>query len=188
MAEIKVERKGLPWWAWLIMALVAVALIWWVVAEMGDDEETDLAAPDVAIVETVPPPVMPMDPATGGQAGAITDIATLLDAEDPAALVGRQVRLEGVQGLDMVGDATFWVGRGDDDRAFVILDEQIPSPPPEVEGRVNVNAGQTVDITGSVRAGGDLPDGDVLDQGGRDAVEGRPIYIWAQSATVATRP
>jgi hypothetical protein len=75
-----------------------------------------------------------------------------------------------------------------DDRAFVILDEQIPSPPPEVEGRVNVNAGQTVDITGSVRAGGDLPDGDVLDQGDRNAVDGRPIYIWAQSATVATRP
>ncbi|MBU2136970.1 MAG: hypothetical protein KKA45_12325, partial [Alphaproteobacteria bacterium] len=100
MAEIKVERKGLPWWAWLIMALIAVALIWWVVAEMGDDED-DLAASDVAIVETVPTPVMPMDPATGGEAGAVTDIATLLDAEDPAALVGRQVRLEGVQVLDM---------------------------------------------------------------------------------------
>ncbi|MFT4935543.1 MAG: hypothetical protein ACI9LT_002245 [Pseudoalteromonas distincta] len=187
MAEIKVERKGLPWWAWLIMALIAIALIWWVVAETGDDGD-DLAAPDVTIVDTVPAPVMPMEPAAGGEAGAVTDIDTLLDAEDPAALVGRQVRLEGVQVLEMVGDATFWVGRGGDDRAFVILDEQIPSPPPEVEGRVNVNAGQTVDITGSVRAGGDLPGGDVLDKGDRNAVDGRPIYIWAQSATVATRP
>lgn len=188
MAEIKVERKGLPWWAWLLMALIAVALVWWVVAEMGDDDEVDLAAPDVAIVEPAPTAVLPLNPATGGETGAVTDIATILEAEDPATLVGRQVRLEGVQVLEMVGDATFWVGRGGDDRAFVILDEQIPSPPPEVEGRVNVNAGQTVDITGSVRAGGDLPGGDVLDQGDRDAVDGRPIYIWAQSATVATRP
>ena len=96
--------------------------------------------------------------------------------------------MDGVQVLEMVGDATFWVGRSADERAFVILDEQIPSPPPEVEGRVNVNAGQTVDIVGAVRAGGDLPGEDVLDRFDRAAVDGRPIYIWARSVTVATRP
>lgn len=184
MAEIKVQKKGMPWWVWLIAALVAVAVIWWAVAEFGGDD-TETAGADVAVVET--DPAAPAAPAPTPDA-TLTDIAAILDAEDPTALIGREVRLDGVQVLEMVGDATFWVGRSADERAFVILDEQIPSPPPEVEGRVNVNAGQTVDIVGSIRAGGDLPGGDVLDQGDRDAVDGRPIYIWAQSATVATRP
>lgn len=184
MAEIKVQKKGAPWWVWLIAALVAVAVIWWAVAEFGGDD-TETAAVDVAVVETEP--AAPVAPAPTPDA-AITDIAAILDAEDPTALIGREVRLEGVQVLEMVGDATFWVGRGADARAFVILDEQIPSPPPEVEGRVNVNAGQTVDIVGAVRGGGDLPGEDVLDRFDRAAVDGRPIYIWARSVTVATRP
>lgn len=182
MAEIKVQRKGIPWWAWLLLALLAVVLIWWAIDTFGG-EEAEPPLTDPAIVETGP--VAPEAPPADGE--AVTDIATLIDAEDPAALVGREVRLQGVQVLEMVGDATFWVGRGAENRVFVILDEQIPSPPPDVEGRVNVNAGQTVDIVGAVRAGGDLPD-DVLDRFGRDAVSGEPVYIWARSATVATRP
>ncbi|OHB38138.1 MAG: hypothetical protein A2882_05810 [Phenylobacterium sp. RIFCSPHIGHO2_01_FULL_70_10] len=110
-----------------------------------------------------------------------------MDAQDPAALVGREVRLQGVSVQEMVGDASFWVGEDQDRRVFVILDEQIPSPPPEVEGRVNVNQGQTVDVQGSVRAGDDLPGG-VLDDEGRNALGDRPIYVWAQAAQVATRP
>ena len=115
------------------------------------------------------------------------DLAVLMDAQDPAALVGREVRLQGVSVQEMVGDASFWVGEDQDRRVFVILDEQIPSPPPEVEGRVNVNQGQTVDVQGSVRAGDDLPGG-VLDDEGRNALGDRPIYVWAQAAQVATRP
>lgn len=184
MAEIKVERKGVPWWAWLLLAILAVVLVWWAIAALsGDDVDDEVLTPagDAAVVDTAP-----VGPATPGE--AVTDIGALLDAENPTALVGREVRLEDVRVLEMVGDATFWVGRGADDRMFVILDEQIPSPPPDVEGRVNVNAGQTVDIVGSVRAAGDLPGGDVLDQTGRDAAGEGPVYVWAQSATVATRP
>lgn len=183
MAEIKVQRKGAPWWVWLLLAVLAIALIWWAIESFGDDDaEPPPATTDTVAVET------PAPEAEEPQGEAITDLGALLDAGDPTALVGREVRLEDVRVLEMVGDATFWVGRDADNRAFVILDEQIPSPPPDVEGRVNVNTGQTVDIVGAVRAGNDLPGGDVLDQGDRDAVGGRPIYIWARSANVATRP
>lgn len=189
MAEIKVERKGVPWWAWLLLAILAAVLVWWAIAAFGGDDADDevlTPAGDAAVVDTAP--VLPPTSGEGAAGEAVTDIGALLDAENPTALVGREVRLEDVRVLEMVGDATFWVGRGADDRMFVILDEQIPSPPPDVEGRVNVNAGQTVDIVGSVRAAGDLPGGDVLDQTGRDAVGEGPVYIWARSATVATRP
>ncbi|WP_375269078.1 hypothetical protein [Phenylobacterium sp.] len=186
MAEIKVQKKsGWPWWAWVILALVAVALIWWAMSAMGDEEE--------ATVATTPPAVATAPGAVGDEtAGAvdrapITDLAVLMDAQDPAALVGREVRLQGVSVQEMVGDASFWVGEDQDRRVFVILDEQIPSPPPEVEGRVNVNQGQTVDVQGSVRAGDDLPGG-VLDDEGRNALGDRRIYVWAQAAQVATRP
>lgn len=185
MAEIKVQRKGPPWWVWLLIAVLAVSLIWWAVASFGGDDAEPPAA-DVAVVDTLP---LDAPPAAREPSGAaITDLATLIDASDPTALVGREVRLQGVQVLEMVGDATFWIGRNRDDRVFVILDEQIPSPPPNVEGRVNVNTGQTVDIVGAVRAGTDLPGGDVLDQGDRNAVGTLPVYVWARSATVATRP
>lgn len=188
MAEIKVQRKGAPWWVWLLLAILAILLLWWAVqAFTGDDAEVE---PPVAgaVVEDAPP-VSP-DGTAGEAAGqdAITDIGALLDAENPTALVGREVRLEDVRVLEMVGDATFWIGRGAGDRMFVILDEQIPSPPPGVEGRVNVNAGQTVDLVGAVRASGDLPGGEVLDRTGRTAAGEGPVYIWARSATVATRP
>jgi hypothetical protein len=189
MAEIKVQRKGVPWWAWLLLAILAIVLIWWAVeAFSGDDADEEMAPPatDAAVVDTAPV-AAPGSP-DGAAGERITDIGALLDAEDPTALVGREVRLEDVRVLEMVGDATFWVGRGANDRMFVILDEQIPSPPPDVEGRVNVNAGQTVDIMGAVRASGDLPGGGVLDQTGRTAAGEGPVYIWARSATVATRP
>jgi hypothetical protein len=184
MAEIKVERKGPPWWLWVLLALLAVALVWWAIAAFGD-EDGEAPATEAAAVGA-PAATAPASAATDER--ALTDIATVLDADDPSALVGREVDLRGVRVLEMVGDATFWVGRGPDQRIFVILDEQIPSPPPEVEGRVNVNAGQMVDIKGVMRRGGDLPGGDVLDQRDRDALGDGPVYIWARNADVASRP
>lgn len=187
MAEIKVQKKsGWPWWAWLIIAVLAVVLVWWALSAMGNDEdETPYATnPPPAVTE---PAVSGTETPSTAQAEPVTDLATLMDAQDPASLVGREVRLGGVAVQQMVGDASFWIGEGQDRRVFVILDEQIPSPPPEVEGRVNVNQGQTVDVQGRVRAGDDLPGG-VLDDEGRSALGERPIYIWARATQVATRP
>lgn len=179
MAEIKVTKKSaVPWWAWLLLAVVAVALIWWAIATLGDDEEST--------AQTAP--AVPAEQAAPAAAGdVITDVSTLLAANDPAALIGRQVRLDGVQIQEMVGDATFWIGPSADQRVFVVLNEQIPSSPSDVEGRVNVNAGQTVDLQGSLRAADDLPAG-VLDDAGKRQVADRRIYIWAQTAEVASRP
>lgn len=187
MAEIKVQKKSrVPLWAWVILGLLALALLWWAANAFDRDVEKTVA---------VTPPVISAEPVVAGPENVapqtntvpLTDLGRLMNAEDPAALVGREVRLQGVPVQAMVGDASFWLGEGQDRRVFVILDEQIPSPPPEVEGRVNINRGQTVDVQGVVRAGTDLPDG-VLDQYGRAALGDRPIYVWARAAQVASRP
>ena len=71
MAEIPVEKKSSKSWLWLLLALLLGALIlWWILADDGDDAE--LVDNDVAVVETVDNTV-PTD-----MAGPMT-IAAILD-------------------------------------------------------------------------------------------------------------
>ena len=191
MAEIKVQRKtGVPWWLLLLLAVLAFGLIWWLVARSGNnDADTDLLAEA--------PPAATAPGLAGGDAGAtatgepaagdaVTDVNTILNAGDARTLVGRDVRLEDVAVQEMVGDAAFWIGASGGERVLVILDQQIPSPPPSVEGRVNVNAGQTVDVRGRMRAATDLPPAAGLEPREREAARGQQVYIWADSAEVVS--
>ncbi len=66
------------------------------------------------------------------------------------ALVGRQVELSGVRVQDVVGDKTFWIGPSQSQRLFVFLEEDRTAAKP-VEGKVDVNPGQTVAIQGELR-------------------------------------
>lgn len=199
MAEIRVERKagGIPWWAWLLGALLLAALLFWL---LSDNEPRRVAAAPVPVIvtETVVPVAVPVAvPISGAPAAApvaagtsqptdpITDLATILDATDRASLVGRPVDVRNVRVLDVVGDRTFFVGTGPDRRAFVVLNE-VPTPGrPGVEGRYDVNAGQTININGIMRSPSE------------PAFAGRPIedmpagtdaLIHAQSLDIVRRP
>lgn len=166
MAEIPIERKsGVPWWVWLLAALLIVALLWWLLDD-GDGAETAYTDAPVATgtmpTETVTPP-------------AITSLAAI--ARPDAAIDGRAVNLDGVAVQQVISDAGFWIGASADERVYVLLNEQ-RTPGTPTEGRVDVNPGQTVNIDGTVRSSTEgLGQGLVLPEGVTD-------FIWADSVEI----
>ena len=183
MAEMKIQRKsGAPWWLWLLLLVLLLAVVWWMVSALtgDDDDRADTGAALEPPAAAAPPTA---DAAATGE--QITDLATITGAADARGLAGRQVRLSGARVDRMMGDATFWIGSGQD-RVLVILDQVIPSEPPTVEGRVNVNAGQTVDIQGRIRTSDDAPAGGVLNADEQRQLDEQQVYIWADAVQVAT--
>lgn len=81
----------------------------------------------------------------------ITDVLIIVDTPDRPTLVGRRVRFTNVSVQDVVGDRTFYIGPNANRRILVALEEE-PSPNRPIEGKVNVNPGQTVSFTGTVVA------------------------------------
>lgn len=200
------EKTGVPWWVWLLTALLIGALLLWLLfALMGDDDErenvnaaptvTASAVPPATPAPSAPAPTEPTDTPTGptgtpAPGGPITSLDVLLNPTDAAALAGRPVNITGAPVLDVTGDATFFVGQGPDQRVFVFLDE-VRAPGTVVEGRVNVQAGQQVAITGEVRT---LPPNaerrqrfGLTDEQG-PLLENEEIYIYAQKVEIAQRP
>lgn len=132
MAEIPVQRRGsVPWWVWLLLAVLAAALLFWMFADDGEE---------VAAVDS---------PAIVADGGPVTSIDTLLGAQS-AALVGRQVRLEDVMVQEVVGDRGFYIGPTADQSVFVVLN-QVPTPGTPTEGRYDVTPGQMIDVRGVMR-------------------------------------
>lgn len=83
-------------------------------------------------------------------AGAdITDVL-LIVVPDPTPLVGRRVRLTNVKVQDVVGDRTFYVGENANQRVLVVFEEEA-TPNTPIEGKVDVQKGQTVAVNGVIR-------------------------------------
>ncbi|MDT0632250.1 hypothetical protein RQM47_06965 [Rubrivirga sp. S365] len=122
MANIPVEHKsGTPWWLWLLGLLLLLALIFFLINAFDDDEE---AVAVVDPVETVDPVVTP----------PVTEVA--LD-------------LANVYVTRVPGDRTFFVAPSESEtgnETLVILDEE-PSSAPGIEGQVDINEGQYVDLS-----------------------------------------
>lgn len=205
--EIPVKKNsGSLWWLWLAVALTLIALfLWWVLAA-GRNEELSEAMDDApAILATAPPMLEPVagDPASStnvatpasptnmgappvidGDPGLITDLATVMNAEDPTDLVGREFQLTGVRVLRVVGDRTFWVGNGPERQVFAALRE-VPPPGWPTDADININPRQTISMSGVVRRPGENA------FGGRplqDMPPGTPIVLHAERAEVLTRP
>lgn len=202
MAEIPVEKKsGIPWWVWLLLALLLVGLLLWWLLDDGDEAEYAAVAPVTTEA--------PLDPTMGatnetmmadGNAammaggataagGAITDAGTILNASDRSALVGRQVQLSDMRVVDVVGDRSFYVAPSADapenQRLFVVLNEMPTPGTPGTEGRYDVTEGQVVSIDGVFRATGDSAFAG-------SEIEGLPsgmnAVIHAQSLNITQRP
>jgi hypothetical protein len=160
MARIPVEheRKGSPWWMWLLGLLLLAGVIW-LLAELFDNEEV-VEDPIVEGVEEVEP-VAPVG-------GLIVEPMEITEATDPDAFIGRQVQFEMMRVVSVPGDSVFVMEKADtaaseiageneelvgsmNNRILVVLNENIPAPPDSVEGEVNVNPDQIVRITGQVQ-------------------------------------
>jgi len=184
MAEIPIEKKsgGIPWWVWLLLAAALAALLIW--AFTGNDRD------DPALEQTaaVTAPVAGEDSMAANQmdasatGGPITDLNMLLTG-DANALVGREVRLSGVPAGSVPADAGFWVTGDNGQREYVILHE-VRTPNTPIEGKINVNQGDRLDIVGTVRSADQgVPKDAAIPAPTAPLPEGVTHYIDARSVT-----
>lgn len=114
----------------------------------------------------------------------LDDIAVVLDPASAADYEGRTVQFTDVQVQDVVGDSIFWIGPNSEERLFVLLIEQ-RTPDTPIEGRYDINAGQTISITGTLRS---IPNADTLaqwtlDEASRTELQNQHLYLEAQRAS-----
>ena len=202
MANIPVQRKrgqGIPWWTWLLLGLGFLALLgfllWSVV--QGQDRETARPATTGAGAATgsqatgsqAAPPQAATPPANpAAPAGVpLTDLP-IGQPDQLVALVGQPVHLSGLKVQEVVGDKTFWVGPSTAQRLFVFLEED-PTAGQQVEGKVDVNPGQTLTIQGELRK---LPSAeeaqrlwDITPQS-FEALKQEQVYLFARSVKVTS--
>ncbi len=185
MAEIPIERKsGIPWWAWLILAVLVAALLIWMFS--GDDDRdrttTDLNPVAVAPVDDRALTATPIDQAA---TGPITDLAMITGATGLTAMIGRPVQLGNVRVQEVVGDRTFWVGPSADQRALVVLNEEATPGQPGVEGRYDVTVGQVINVNGMIR---NIDDAAFASNPIEGLPAGQTAVIHAENLNIVQRP
>ena len=116
----------------------------------------------------------------------ITDVVVIASAPDQESLVNRQVQFANVPVQSVIGDRTFWVGSGNDQRLLVVLDEALDSG--NTERALDVNAGQTLTMNGIVRR---MPNAaDAQKQWGLSATEANSLQnqrVYLQASQVQTK-
>lgn len=184
MADIKIEKKGSSlWWLWLLIALVVIGMLLWLFLGNNHRDTTTAQAPVVATAPMQPAGDANMTSVEGTADGPITDLATVIGSND-GSLVGRDVRLSSVPVGDVVGDASFWLTGADGKRVYVVLDE-VRTPGTPIEGRVDVDKGNNVDLVGTIRsASNGAPEGAATGTQTDPLPAGVTQYIYAQSAKV----
>lgn len=189
MADIKIEKKGGSlWWLWALIALLILgALIWFLVARNDNDPPVraaqTTAVDQSAMADSQTPGAMAAP--TGADAGPITELATITDSSD-GSLVGRDVKLSNVPVGDVPGDASFWINGADGKHVYVVLHE-VATPNTAMEGRVNVDKGDKVDVVGTLHAASEgAPAGAAVGSKTDPLPTGITQYIYAQSAKVVS--
>ncbi len=87
---------------------------------------------------------------TGAMADPIPDILIIVTAPDRPPGGGRRVQRRSAATAERAGNKTFWVGPSEKQRLFVVLGEERTAGT-ATEGKVDVERGQTVTLTGVVR-------------------------------------
>ncbi len=108
---------------------------------------TIAASPSPNVVVVSPSPTVAASPAA---TEPITDVVVIATAPNKQSFVNRQVELTNVPVQSVVGDRTFWVGSGNNERLFIVLDEALDNG--RTEKNLKVNAGQTLMIRGLIRS------------------------------------
>lgn len=188
MAEIPIEKKrsGIPAWLWLLLAVVVAGILLWLLLGREDNRlpETPVAsAPYASAAGGVAGAGAGAE--TGAANGPITDLATLLAGPDEA-VVGREVRLSNVPAGEVPADAGFWITGENGAREYVVLHE-VRTPNTPIEGRVDVDQGDRVDIVGTVRpASAGAPEGAAIPGPTAPLPDGINHYIDATRVTKAS--
>ena len=107
----------------------------------------------------------------------ITSYLTIADAPQKLPLVGRRVVVKDVPVESVAGGGLFWAGKPGHE-VPVLLDDAPAGP---LAPQVRIEAGQTVNVTGNVRPASNLSREQF------DRLAAHPVYIAAESVTVAER-
>ena len=188
MANIPVEHKGgTPWWTWLL-ALLAIAGLIWLIAELFDDEPD---ADEIVGLENNEGPIDDVEigddndmDTMSDMDGEITSFAALASG---AVNVGREVDLEDMRVLALTGDSSFAVGPGTDanQAALIVLEdmgEWRVGPGDGSDGAYDVNEGNMIDVEGTVRTFDmNAPDYADMSDADRDRAMRQGVYISANS-------
>ena len=151
MANIPVEKTstGAAWLPWLLGILALLALGWLVFALIDDPDVDD--ADEVAVVDD--------------DRVIADDDDMMVDDDVMVAGAGAFANLSNLYVTRVTGDRTFYVSpmEGSSDEMLVILDQNMSPDAPGIEGQVDINPGQTVDLSDGNR--GMFGDDDVLELG-----------------------
>ncbi len=171
MANIPVERNdrgGIPWWAWLLGALLLLALLL-ALTQCGDDETTVVDDEAGVIDDGIDDPAFTgddpsfagdtagiTDPTPAVATGALTSIEQVREARRSRGLFGREVELSGVRATTVSGDSTFMIDDPDgaEGRMLVVLEDlgegESTGTGEGDDGVYNVDDGDVVNVFGRV--------------------------------------
>lgn len=176
MADLNVERKRGASWIWWLLGLIVVALILWWLLGSGDDED------EMPAVTAVEEPVAATVPAAAPPAVATGVIPVVVIVADPTPYAGQSV--SGTANVaEVISDRGFWIEQ-EGQRVFVVIDEPVPET-------VDINAGQTVSLTGTVYTPETMDQvPGPLEPDAQEAVQGQPafLYVRAQDIEITERP
>lgn len=182
MAEIPVERKSsFPAWLWLLPLALLAGLLWWYLA--SDDgldyrDGADAVVAEDTLDETPADGVLATDTADG----ALTDLGVIANTSD-GSLEGRDVMLTGVTAGEVPDDAGFYVLTAAGEKVWVVL-EEVQTPNTPIEGRVDVDEGDTIDIVGTIRNASDgAPAGAAIPGPTKPLPAGINHFIYASRVT-----
>ncbi|HEX8271351.1 MAG TPA: hypothetical protein VF615_01795 [Longimicrobiaceae bacterium] len=194
MADIDIEKKEkkgmgiLPW----ILGLLLLGLILWGLTQCGDGEEEAAVMPaDTTVTDTTMGAMAAPVPMDTGMAMADT---TAMGAAGAAGAAGAlpvaqllaspgQYASGGASGTarvtEVVSDRGFWVEEGGQ-RMFVVIAE-----PQSAERAIDINAGQTLRLSGTVREGSAAGQVTGLEQEAVQVAQGQPAFLLVNPSDVS---
>jgi hypothetical protein len=128
------------------------------------------------------------DTTNGGNAAtgaAITDMLTIVNAQNPTSYVGQPATFANVQVQSVSGDRAFWVGPNPNQQLFVAIDDATAG---RSENQIQVAPGQSVTLSGVIQkipSAGQIPPDWGLNVGNGTAPN-QQVYLQAQQVR-ATR-
>lgn len=178
-AQVYREKKGgIPWWAWLLLALLLLGLLLALLGRHGNQQAAQPApAPVAAPVTPAPVPVATAAPAAASDAtttpgqdikihkGAdittakpaqasvpgvpLSDVVAFAAATDPLTFVGHKAKLTNVVVQKVLSDRAFFVGPTAQQQMLVLLDKGMDAGASGAS-KVTIATGQPVSLVGIV--------------------------------------
>lgn len=153
MAKIPIKEKSGSNWIWIVVVVVVLALLAWWLMSNDDNDDT----------------ARNMDNDTAVFVG--TDVF----------MVGESVNIKGAEVTELIGDMSFMINH-EGRNAFVVFNQE-RTPNDATEGEYDINVGQSIDISGSVRAASSsMPKGVMA-----TVPSGMNQYIYADSLNLNSR-